>query len=108
VAEFHAEVFETLGRLGIKASIRAVPNEVDPAIPFAEGQQHASYDPGAIRLFWQQLIQVDRVLNEFRTRSKGEASPVHFFWDAWTWPTRASPDAWRPPTPEGPRTAPTG
>jgi hypothetical protein len=80
VADFHAEVFETLGRLGIQASIRAVPNEVEPAIPFAEDHQHASYDPGAIRLFWQQLIQADRVLNKFRTSFIGKASPVHFFW----------------------------
>jgi hypothetical protein len=80
VAEFHAEVFETLARLGIQTSIRAVPNEVDPAIPFAEDHQHASYDRRAIWLFWQQLIQVDRVLNEFRSHFRGKASPVHFFW----------------------------
>ena len=80
VAEFHAEVFETLASLGIQASIRAVPNEVDPAIPFAEDHQHKSYDPGAVWMFWQQLIQVDRVLNEFRTRFRGKASPVHLFW----------------------------
>lgn len=80
VAEFHAEVFEALGRLGIEASIRAVPNEVDPAIPFAQDYQHASYDPEAIRLFWRQLVQADRVLNEFRSGFRGKASPVHFFW----------------------------
>lgn len=72
VAAFHAEVFETLARLGIQASIRAVPNEVLQAIPFAEDHEHASYDPRAVRLFWQQLIQVDRVLNEFRTHFRGQ------------------------------------
>jgi hypothetical protein len=80
VTEFHAEVFDALGSLGIKTSIRAVPNEVDPAIPFAQDYQHASYDPEAIRLFWHQLIQADRVLNDFRSRFRGKASPVHFFW----------------------------
>jgi hypothetical protein len=80
VAEFHAEVFETLGRLGIEASIRAVPNEVEPAIPFAEDHGHDSYDPRAVWLFWRQLIQADRVLNEFRSHFRGKASPVHFFW----------------------------
>ncbi|MDQ0240304.1 DUF5996 family protein [Arthrobacter bambusae] len=80
VAEFHSEVFEALGRLGIEASIRGIPNEVDPAIPFAEDHQHASYDPEAIGLFWRQLVQSDRVLNEFRSRFRGKASPVHFFW----------------------------
>jgi hypothetical protein len=108
VAAFHAEVFETLARLGIQAPIRAVPNEVDPAIPFAEDHQHASYDPVAVRTFWQQLIQADRVLNEFRSRFRGKASPVHLFWGGMDWPTRASPDGRRPATPAGSRTAPTG
>jgi len=80
VAVFHAEVFEALARLGIQVSIRAVPNEVEPAIPFAEDRLHASYDPRAVRLFWQQLIQADRVLKEFRSHFRGKASPVHFFW----------------------------
>jgi hypothetical protein len=80
VAQFHTEVFEALDRLGIEASIRAVPNEVDPAIPFAEDHQHASYDPEATSLFWQQLLQADRVLNGFRSSFRGKASPVHFFW----------------------------
>lgn len=80
VAKFHAEVFETLGRLGIETSIRAVPNEVEPAIPFAQDDQHATYDPEAIRLFWHQLTQADRVLNEFRSHFRGKTSPVHFFW----------------------------
>lgn len=51
VAEFHSEVFEALGRLGIEASIRGIPNEVDPAIPFAEDHQHASYDPEAVGMW---------------------------------------------------------
>jgi hypothetical protein len=80
VAAFHAEVFETLARLGIQAPIRAVPNEVELAIPFAEDHQHASYEPVAIRTFWQQLIQADRVLKVFSSHFRGKASPVHLFW----------------------------
>lgn len=80
VAEFYAEVFATLARLGIQSSIRAVPNEVDPAIPFADDHRHASYDPDAVRIFWQQLVQVDRVLTDFSSHFRGKASPVHLFW----------------------------
>ena len=80
VAAFHAEVFDTLARLGIQAPIRAVPNEVEPAIPFAEDYQHASYDSEAVRLFWHQLIQADRLLNAFRSYFPGKVSPAHFFW----------------------------
>lgn len=62
--------------------IQATPNEVDPAIPFAEDHEHASYDAAAAQLFWRQLVQADRVLREFRSHFVGKVSPVHFFWGA--------------------------
>jgi hypothetical protein len=80
VAEFQAETFDALSRLGIETAIGAVPNEVEPAIPFAEDYLHASYDSEAVRLFWHQLIQADRLLNAFRSYFRGKVSPVHFFW----------------------------
>jgi hypothetical protein len=80
VAEFYAETFDALDRLGIRAGIRAVPNEVEPAIPFAEDYRHASYDSEAVQLFWHQLIQADRLLKVFRSYFRGKVSPVHFFW----------------------------
>lgn len=108
VAEFHAEVFGALHRLGINASIRGIPNEVDPAIPFAADDRHASYDPGAVRLFWRQLVQADRVLNEFRSYFSGKASPVHFFWGSMDLAyARFSGRATSPNRGE-PQTAPTG
>ena len=82
VARFYAEVMAALAELGIEVSIHATPNEVDPAIPFADDTEHCSYDAEAVRLFWRQLIQADRVLGEFRGRFSGKSSPVHFFWGA--------------------------
>ena len=38
------------------------------------------YDAEAARRFWRTLIQVTRVLGEFRTGFLGKASPIHFFW----------------------------
>ena len=61
-------------------TISAIPNEVDPAIPFAEDRVHRSYDADAVHRFWQVLYQVDRVFNEFRAEFLGKSSPVHFFW----------------------------
>ena len=49
-----------LDELGIAVQIRARPNEVDPAIPFADDHTHASYDPHAVHLFWRQLVSADR------------------------------------------------
>jgi hypothetical protein len=82
VAEFYGQTLSALDSLGIDSQIVAHPNEVDPAIPFAEDYQHADYDPSAARTFWQQLVQAHRVLTQFRAAFIGKASPVHFFWGA--------------------------
>jgi hypothetical protein len=79
VARFYEAVLSTLGGLGIDTRISNGPNEVDPAIPFAE-DAHAGYDPAAANAFWRQLVQADRVVNRFRARFVGKVSPVHFFW----------------------------
>jgi hypothetical protein len=82
VAQFYAETMGALAELGIRTSIQPRPNEVDPAIPFADDHRHASYDPHAAERFWGQLLQAHRVLGEFRAGFVGKVSPVHFFWGA--------------------------
>jgi hypothetical protein len=80
VRDFYIEYLDVLAALGIGAKIRGVPVEVETAIPFAEDTQHASYDPEAVNRWWRAMVQVDRVLKQFRGRFEGKASPVHFFW----------------------------
>lgn len=80
VAEFYREVMQTLDELDLETEIQAKPNEVDPAIPFAEDHEHDSYDADAAHLFWRQLVQADRVMQRFRAHFIGKVSPVHFFW----------------------------
>jgi len=82
VAEFYAKVMSTLDEMGLSTRIQSHPNEVEPALPFAEDVEHASYDPDAAHLFWRQLVQANRVIGEFRSRFVGKVSPVHFFWGA--------------------------
>jgi len=82
VAEFHSMLMSTLDELGLQTRIQSHPNEVEPAVPFAEDVEHASYDPQAAQLFWRQLVQAHRVLGRFRSRFIGKVSPVHFFWGA--------------------------
>jgi Family of unknown function (DUF5996) len=82
VAEFYAETLAALDSLGIDSHIVGRPNEVEPAIPFAEDYQHTAYDPDAARAFWGQLMQAHRVLTQFRASFVGKVSPVHFFWGA--------------------------
>ncbi|MEV5984485.1 DUF5996 family protein [Streptomyces sp. NPDC052051] len=82
VSQFYAEVMGALGELDIRTRINPRPNEVEPAVPFAEDFRHASYDPHAAWLFWGQLMQANRVLGRFRSHFVGKVSLVHFFWGA--------------------------
>ncbi|MCO6511388.1 MAG: hypothetical protein J5I65_11415 [Aridibacter famidurans] len=82
VADFYKKYTAALDRLGIDLSILARPVEVEEAIRFEEDTVHDSYDREAISRFWQALVQIDRVFNEFRSRFIGKVSPSHFFWGA--------------------------
>jgi hypothetical protein len=80
VASFYASVMAALGELGIHVAIDEMPNELPEPIRFSQDKLHASYDPDAVRRFFQILVNVDRVFRQFRTGFLGKASPVHFFW----------------------------
>jgi hypothetical protein len=82
VAEFYGQTLSALDSLGIESHIVAHPNEVDPAIPFAEDYEHRQYEPVAAHTFWQQLVRAHGVLTDFRASFVGKVSPVHFFWGA--------------------------
>jgi Family of unknown function (DUF5996) len=80
VASFYAAIMAALAELGIDVAIDEMPNELPEPIPFSQDKQHASYDPDAVRRFFQILTNADRVFKQFRTGFLGKASPVHFFW----------------------------
>ncbi len=82
VADFHSRTFEALDELGIHTRIHGAPNEVEPAVPFAQDEEHRTYDPDAAHLFWRQLLRADHVMQQFRAEYLGKVSPVHFFWGA--------------------------
>ncbi len=81
-AQFYGEVMSALEELGVDVKIRPVPVEVETATPFAQDTEHRSYDPQHAKLFWEQLVQADRVLSVFRGAFTGKVSPVHVFWGA--------------------------
>jgi hypothetical protein len=80
VADFYAEFMKRLHRLGIDVTIRTMPCEIEKATPFDKDRTHAQYDLEYVQSFWHALAQSARIMNEFRTRFIGKASPVHFFW----------------------------
>lgn len=82
VADFHATLMRLLDDLGVATDIWPVPVEIAGAVPFADDQVHASYDPDAVRRFWLALVQIEQFLKVFRSRFIGKSSPVHLFWGA--------------------------
>lgn len=82
VAAFYARLLQEMEKLGLHVDIHRRPNEVADPIRFDQDETHRSYDPEYANRFWRILVQVDRVLKEFRARFIGKCSPVHFFWGA--------------------------
>lgn len=80
VADFYREVMAVLAAMAIDVKIWPHPVEIPDPIPFAEDEQHASYQPEYVSRFHQILLQADTIFKEFRGRFLGKASPVHFFW----------------------------
>ncbi len=82
VASFYEALMLQLKSLGVEVSIHAAPNEMDPAIPFAENTSNQVYDPELALTLWQTMVQVNAVFTEFRSGFIGKSSPVHLFWGA--------------------------
>jgi Family of unknown function (DUF5996) len=80
VAAFYEEYLGVLRSFGIDPKITAKPDEVADPIPFAEDQQHASYDKEFAHRFWSILRRCDMLFKRFRSHFLGKSSPVHFFW----------------------------
>ena len=82
VADFYKELFEKLASIDIMVKIHSAPNEMDPAIPFAENTVNESYEPKAAEAIWKAMIKANGVFNKFRSEFIGKCSPVHLFWGA--------------------------
>ena len=80
VAGFYRDTFSLLRGVGIDVQINPKPQEVPNPILFDQDDTHASYDPEYANRLWRILRSTDIVLQEFRARFIGKASPVHFFW----------------------------
>jgi hypothetical protein len=80
VSEFDRKVHETLADLGIDVEIKESPFGVPMTTPFADDDEHASYDPHAVERLWRILDWTDGVFEEFSGWFCGKTSPVHLFW----------------------------
>ncbi len=80
VADFYSSAFANLQKLGIVCEIWTLPYEAPSTTPFAEDNDHCSYDKEYVQLFHRTLVTVDAILEEFRGRFLGKSTPVHMFW----------------------------
>jgi len=80
VADFHEAALAMLAEAGHEVRINPRPNEIEPAIPFAEDRAPRAWDPDSARRLHLALLAADRVLRLFRSAFLGKVSPVHFFW----------------------------
>lgn len=80
ISAFYQALMDHLKTAGVNVEIYPVPNEVDPAIPFAENHTPCKYNGAVSHNFWQALVRIHNVFTEFRAGFSGKNSPVHFFW----------------------------
>jgi hypothetical protein len=80
VAVFYQDAMHMLRAMGIEVAIWTLPVEVPDPIRFELDTKHASYDPEYAQRFWQALVRIAAVMQEFRAGFLGKCSPVHFFW----------------------------
>ncbi len=57
-----------------------MPFDLGDSPPFGEDREHRHYDPDAVHRYWRVLAMTQRVLDRFRSRFAGKASPVQLFW----------------------------
>jgi Family of unknown function (DUF5996) len=80
VAELYRDVMSALHELDLDVRIWPVPVEIDDPIRFDADTKHRSYDREYAHRFWEIIARAAGVLERFRARFLGKASPVLFFW----------------------------
>lgn len=82
VAAFQQRVAEALRCIGVAVTIDVMPCELPQATRFDQDHRERTFDPQVAQRYWRALIEVQRVLQLFRTRFTGKVSPIHLFWGA--------------------------
>ena len=82
ISEFYHEYIAMLEAENIDAHIWSMPREIPDAVPFEQDEIHVAYDADAVSRCFHALVQIDRVMKQFRGEFVGKCSPVHFWWGA--------------------------
>ena len=101
VAHFHQTMLDLLRQAGHDIRIDPAPNEIEPAIPFAEDRAPRVYNQSSAQRLHAALLQADRVFRLFRSSFLGKVSPVHFFWGSFDLAVTRFSGRTAPPHPGG-------
>ncbi|MGA7668839.1 MAG: DUF5996 family protein [Nitrolancea sp.] len=80
VASFYREVMLALERLDIAVRINPQPVEIPDAISCEVDEQHAAYDQRYVERWWKIMVNIEQVLQRYRSSFVGKSSPAQFFW----------------------------
>ena len=80
VADFYSQIMKALEGLDIHVTINTLPAEVSDPIRCEDDTLEREYDSNYVNKWWQILLQIQRVFDNFRSDFRGKSSPVHFFW----------------------------
>lgn len=80
VRAFYAKILHALRELRIHVKILDKPFDNKSKVPFADDNEHRSYDPEYVQRFWHVVSWTDIVFKEFCGSFRGKCSPVHMFW----------------------------
>lgn len=84
VAAFYKNIFSILKELNIEVKILnkpySLPDDNPISTPFNQLEEYADYDPELTHRFWQVLLWVDQVMQEFSGRFYGKTCPVQIYW----------------------------
>ncbi len=80
VAAFYNQTLQLLEELGVHVSILAKPYGVAITTPFANDEQHRTYDKELVQRWWQIGGWTVDTFNRFAAEFAGKQSPAHLFW----------------------------
>jgi hypothetical protein len=80
IAEFWSEFIAALRAVGVNTDLPDNPQEVPDPIEFPRDTTHHTYDAEAVTRFWQVLVAMEPVFEQYRAAYQGRVSRVQFFW----------------------------
>ena len=80
VSEVYSRLSTLLEDVGGPIQVAGAPNEIDPAVPFADDHRDRHWDAATVQRIHDAFSAANRVFQLFRTGFVGKSSPSHLFW----------------------------